>query len=384
MAELDMVKNMPDISFIDYATMESLLKEMIKDFQDKYEEVTGKGITLAQADPNRLVLYACALQIYQGFQYLDRAGKQNLLKFSYGNFLDNLAALKGITRNAASAATTMIRFCLSEVRNSVITIPKGTRVTTAAASCYFETTEVVEIGKGKLYAEIKAECTVTGELGNDYEVGEINVIVDPIAYIDSVINVSVSSAGTDTENDEHLAERVFLAPSQYSVAGPDEAYAYWVKTFNSDITDVKITSPSPVVVDVRFIMKNGELPDETIVGNLQDFLEDKKIRPLTDKVQVGAPEIVEYNLDIKYYINESDKSRTETIKSDVTTAVENYIIWQCSKIGRDINPSKLTKLIIEAGAKRIEIAEPTFCHAPDNCVAKLKSKTVEYGGIEDD
>ena len=42
-----------------------------------------------------MILYSAAAQIYQAMQYVDRAGKQSLLKYSYSEFLDNLALLKG-------------------------------------------------------------------------------------------------------------------------------------------------------------------------------------------------------------------------------------------------------------------------------------------------
>lgn len=58
----------PDISFIKDAKVEEVLSRMINDYQDKYKEITGKEISLAKADPYRLIIYACALQIYQAMQ----------------------------------------------------------------------------------------------------------------------------------------------------------------------------------------------------------------------------------------------------------------------------------------------------------------------------
>ena len=60
----------PDISFIENMTLESLQEQMIADFTEKYKEETGQELTLGLADPNRLVLYSAALQIYQGMQYI--------------------------------------------------------------------------------------------------------------------------------------------------------------------------------------------------------------------------------------------------------------------------------------------------------------------------
>ena len=61
---------------------------MVSDFEKRYRELTGNTMTLAAADPYRLILYACAVAIYQGYQYTDKAGKMGLLKYSTGDFLD--------------------------------------------------------------------------------------------------------------------------------------------------------------------------------------------------------------------------------------------------------------------------------------------------------
>ena len=97
--ELKKLSEYPDVSFIDAVSFSQLQEQMIKDYEDKYREETGKDISLAQADPYRLILYSCAVAVYQGYQYEDRAGKMGLLKYSTGDFLDNLAALKGVSRS---------------------------------------------------------------------------------------------------------------------------------------------------------------------------------------------------------------------------------------------------------------------------------------------
>ena len=63
--------------------------------------------------------------------------------------------------------------------------------------------------------------------------------------------------------------------------------------------------------------------------------------------------------------------------------VDDFIVWQTSKMGRDINPSYLTKMMMDAGAKRVEVRQPTFQSVEDIAVGKLQSKTVLNGGLED-
>ncbi len=124
--ELD---NYPDINFIDNLTVETLMDEMVADFCTKYAEESGTELTLGKADPYRMILYAAALQIYQGMQYIDRAGKQSFLKYAYADFLDNLGALKGVERKSGEGSTAIERFSVSEKRSEAIAIPMGTGVT---------------------------------------------------------------------------------------------------------------------------------------------------------------------------------------------------------------------------------------------------------------
>lgn len=147
---------------------------------------------------------------------------------------------------------------------------------------------------------------------------------------------------------------------------------------------VTVTSPAPAEVEIRFLMENGEIPTPTVMSGLEDYLQDNKIRPLTDKVTVLAPEQQQFSISLTYYINRSDQAKANSIQEAVQRAVEEYIKWQTYTIGRDINPSELIKRIVEAGAKRVEISSPVFTAVPPDTVARIGQKTLTYGGLEND
>ena len=377
------VFNLPDVSFTDNDTLDAMQARLIANYEARYKELTGKEISLAPADPMRVLIYALALDLYQIEQYVERAGKQDLLKYSYGDFLDHLAAGRGVTRQQPAAATATIRFTLSEEKAYAVGIPAGPRVTNGEG-VYFQTLEYGEVPTGELTVEIVAECTEEGVAGNDLVPGQLNVLVDPVAYVESVPNTDTSSGGTNLETDESLAERVFLAPSGYSVAGPDDAYVYWAKTYNTDIGSVKPTSPNPCEVVIYILMADGTIPSQGVVGGLQAFLQDENIRPLTDQVTVATPTVKNFAVNLTYYINRSDSSRATTIQQDVENAVTDYITWQSAEIGKDINPSELIKRVVAAGAKRVVVTNPVFTTVAETEVAQISTKTVNYGGLEDD
>lgn len=382
MALIDEIANLPDVSFIDGVTLDDIQQQMVQDYLDKYEELTGESTELTRADPVSLILYACSVQIFQAMLYVDRAGKQDLLKYSYGEFLDNLAALKGIAREPAKPAVVTMRFSLAAIRPDTVAIPQGTRVSNG--DLYFETDEYTEIPSGDTYADVTATCQTDGEDGNGLLPGEINVLVDPIAYVASVANTESTVGGTDIEDDDTLASRVYIAPSKYSVAGPEEAYRYWITEFNSSISDVYLSSPEAGQVLIEFILEGGELPNEAMVRSLADYLANENIRPLTDEVIVQLPATATFNVNVQYWINRSDINKAATIQAAVEQAVTDYVSWQQSKIGRDINPDKLISLMEQAGAKRVAVTEPVFSVMPDATIGRIGTKTVSYGGIEND
>lgn len=381
---LNTIDNLPDISFIDNMTLEDIQSLMLNSFIQKYKEVTGKTIQLSKADPNRIIMLSCAQIIYQGLQQVDKAGKMNFLKYAFDGYMDNLSVLKKVTRNEAKAATVPIKFTLSEARASATSIPAGTRVT-AAYEVYFATMEYAEIPIGATELEVMAECTEPGTIGNDYAAGELSTLVDPIGFIKSVTNTKASTGGTEIEDDQSMAERTYLAPSSYSTAGPDDAYEYWVKDSNPSIGDVKIKSPTPGVVDIRFVMDDGSVPDDTIVANTQAYVEQRGKRPLTDNVQVKKPTVEEYTISIQYFINSSESGSATAIQAQVEAAVNEYILWQATKVGRDINPDELVARVKNAGAKRVIVTAPVFRVIGDTAKAQLSgTPTVTYGGLEND
>ena len=381
---MNAIKNLPDISFIDNKTIDQVRQEMVADYESFISGATGQTVTLERSSVHRMELYAAAAQIYQAMQYIDRQGKQNILKYSYSDFLDNLAIFKGVTRNPATAATTTLRFTLSAERDTATGIPQGTRVSTAG-SIYFATDVYAEIPAGSTTVDVPATCTVAGTDGNGFAAGELATIVDPIPYVASVTNTTATEGGAEIESDDDLAERVFLAPGAYSTAGPEDGYLYHAKAYSATIGDVVATSNQAAgTVDIVFIMADGSTPGEEMIEGLEGYLQGKTIRPMTDLVRVAAPQEVQYTINLTYYINRSDSAQAVTIQQQVAAAVEQYKTWQRA-IGRDINPSQLVRMVMDAGAKRVTVTAPTYTTVDATKVSALQGEAViSYGGLEDD
>ena len=377
--EMNAIKSLPDISFIDNKDIDQVRRKWWRTMK-----ATGQTVTLERSSVHRMELYAAAAQIYQAMQYIDRQGKQSILKYSYSDFLDNLAIFKGVTRNPATPATTTLRFTLSAERDTATGIPQGTRVSTAGA-IYFATDVYAEIPAGATTVDVPATCTVAGTDGNGFAAGELATIVDPIPYVASVTNTTATEGGAEIESDDDLAERVFLAPGAYSTAGPEDGYLYHAKAYSAAIGDVVATSNQAAgTVDIVFIMADGSTPGEEMIEGLEGYLQGKTIRPMTDLVRVAAPQEVTYTINLTYYINRSDSAKAVTIQAAVAQAVADYQTWQRA-IGRDINPSQLVRMIMDAGAKRVTVTAPTYTAVDATKVSAIQGDAViSYGGLEDD
>lgn len=384
MPDISTIKDLPDISFIEYKTVDDVKTSMVADYEAYMTEATGKPYTLPRVSRDRFKLYAAAAQIYQAMKYVDIKGKMDTVKYSVGDFLDLLGAFRcGATRNQAAAAVTTIRFTLSAARASVTAIPKGTRI--AAGQLFFATSVYAEIPAGDLTADIPATCMTAGETGNGLAPGELKTLVDPVPYVQSVENTSTSSGGADRESDESFAARIFIAPGKYSTAGSRNGYEYHVQDYSSAIGGVHVSSDQAAgTVDIVFVMADGSLPSAEMISAMSQHMSAETLRPMNDLVTVRAPAEVKYTVSLTYYINQSDNNRAAAIQQAVSAAVDNYIAWQ-RKIGRDINPSKLLALVMGAGAKRAQITAPIFTAIPADSIAAIDgTASITYGGLEDD
>lgn len=381
---IDKLYNLPDISVIDDIDIEQIKKEMVDDYHRAYEQETGESIILYPAHKDRIKLNIVANKLYQAYQCIDNGFKMNFLRYAYGEYLDQLGANRKLYRQEARPAVTILRFELEEARSQVTAIPQGKRAT-AGDNVYFATDDYAEIPAGELTIDVAATCTQAGTAGNGYSTGQINALADKIPYIASVSNVSDSSGGSAKESDSDFRERVYLAPSSYSTAGTEDAYVYWIKQYNSAaIEDVKVQTKEDATVDIRLVLSGGELPSKAFLDGITTYLSSSGIKPLTDKIVVSAPDVVEYNLDCTYYIARSNKDNVNTIQEMAADAVNEWVLWQKTHIGADINTDMLIAYLRVAGVKRAVIRSPGYTAITDMQIAVAANVTLQYGGLEND
>lgn len=371
----------PEIEFVETDT-ESIENNLIQIYEEMKQKSGNKNYKVYPASPEKLFISYMAAIIVQQRVLINQAAKMNVPRWATGEYLDSIAELfKDAQRLPASPARATFRCYISEEQQQSIIIPKGTRVT-FDGDIVFATEYDLEIKKGELYADVEAVCETAGTIGNDLAPGQVKEIIDVYDYFQKIENITRTSGGTDQETDEDFRERMREDMEAYSTAGPANGYIYFAKSVSAAVSDVAVDSPEPGIVDVRILLKNGEKPTETILKNIEAELNAETIRPLTDIVKVSVPNTVEFDIDLTFWIDETNMANAKVIEEKARTAVKEFIAWQTEKMGRDINQSNLIARLMQTGVKRVAVRKPEFTVIDKVSVATLKNCTILNGGVE--
>ncbi|MBM7579999.1 baseplate assembly protein [Jeotgalibacillus terrae] len=364
--------NLPEINFVelDAAELERL-------GVTKFEELMGE--TLSESDPRRKMLQSVAFVGAMLANNIDFTAKQNRLTYAVDNYLEHIGAGKNVDRLAPVAAKTMVRYNVNNPEE--FTIPAGHRL--SINDLYFETQVATIVEIGVEYVDIQSVCSEPGTAGNDFLPGQITEIVDPLPWVSSAVNVTTSSGGTDWETDDAYAERIRTANENLSTAGPELGYEYLAKSASQNVIDVHVDSPAAVEIVITPLMINGEAPDEDEKTAILAACNARSARPMTDLVSVADPVITNHTINVTYYLPQSLVAQEAIYQTAVGYSVDDYVLWQKSKLGRGIDPSELYARMTQEGAKRISVDPNTYVSVADNEVAHV-AVNLTYGGLIND
>ena len=339
--------------------------------------------TLYPGDPVRLFLESLAYVLAIQNHVIDLAGRQNLLAFAQGKHLDFIGMMVGTPRLGHGYATCTQRLELEGVGFGV-EIPADTQVTTADGKRVFQVLAPAVAPAGATHIDLTVTAEQPGADANGLVPGQINRLIKPLPYVKSTSNITATALGADVESDDHYRARIQEAPEAFTCAGPTGAYRALAKAVHQDIAEVAVWSPKPGSVDVCPVMMGGELPSDEVLEALRRKLSAEDVRPLTDTVTVSLPGLVGYELDVEWTLSRRNEALAASVAAAVGAAVEKYRVWQRSKPGRDILPTKVISLMEQAGARRVVVRSPAYTVLEARQLARESSVTVKYAGIEDD
>ena len=341
---------------------------------------TALGRSLAPADIETLIsncfCYELQLMRISG----NNAFRQSLVDFAAAPMIDYLAGLVGVVRLTASSSTCTLQFNLVPGHNAVI-IPAGTRVQSIDGKVVFQTVADASAAIGVDIVIIEGLASTSGAVGNGYTSGDISVLLDPKAFIATVLNTDTTAGGNDAETDDQLRVRIKLAPASFSVAGPTEAYIFWAKSAHPSIVDVACITTNPGEVTLYPLCAGGVAPSSQILTDVLTICNDTKIRPQNDTVLSAAPTVTNYTIEVNL------TTYTTAVDADVITAVtaalQGYVNTNLNSLGKDVILTEIIALSkIDSMVYDVAVAHPTanVIAGSDNVYTKCTGITVNIIG----
>ena len=228
--------------------------------------------------------------------------KQGFLDTATGFWLDRKASEYGLIRKPAIKTEGRVVFSRKVARNTNVSIPSGSIVTTpkdqSGKEYRFFTTEDAILPSGQLSVTVPV---IAETAGSAFNVGpwSITLMKTYVAGVDAVSNPTdwMSIVGADEEKDSALRQRCFLAWEELSQGGTARAYVSWalsVPGVKSAFVDDTLPRGEGTV-DI-YIMGEAGPPDPALLASVQDVVDQN--RPITADAQVRSPQVVSVNISV--------------------------------------------------------------------------------------
>jgi phage-related baseplate assembly protein len=344
---------------------------------------TGLGKKIEPASIERLLINGFAYRESLLRNAINDTGVMNLLRFAPAPMLDYLGELVGVSRIPAvpSGCTLLLTFAGN---TTPIVVPEGTRIGAQDQKVFFRTIEAVSVPANTVNVSVKAECDTAGLVGNGYNQGEINLIMDPVAYLAEATNSDVTAGGAEEEADERLRERIKLAPSAFSTAGSINAYKFWALTANPLIVDVSVPRVPVVPGEVRIypLMESGDVTPSEVIDQVKAAVEPDNVRPLTDTPVVTSPTRIDYTLQVNVTLFEDSIQQDVTDKANEN--LQTFVDEKRRKLGRDIIGTQIIAALskdLEADLYKVELVGFSDIVVNENSFAFCTAFNISVVGI---
>lgn len=160
----------------------------------------------------------------------------------------------------------------------------------------------------------------------------------------------------DGEDDASLRARAQLAPEGLSVAGPVGAYDFHARGADGRVADVAVLSPSPGVVRVVVLSTEAAgVPAQDILDAVATALNDERVRPLCDTVQVDPAAVLDYAITATLTVR--DGPDPEVVRATAEQAARDYAADRHA-LGKRVSLSGIYAVLHVAGVDRVALDSP--------------------------
>lgn len=252
--------------------------------------------------------------------------KQGFLATATGFWLDLKVREYGLTRKPAIMTRGMVTFGRRRALGTNVTIPAGVIVTTLTdqngRQFRFVTTEAVVLQSGQAEVLVPVQAEKSGAAWN-VGAGAIQKLTVYVSGIDYVRNDGgwITAEGADTETDEELRRRGFLAWAELARGGTRDAYISWALSVpgvkNAFVDDTLPRGQGTVDV---YVISTAGLPTAALVAQVQGVVDAN--RPITADVLVKAPTVRWIALDL--VVTPKRLADTTVIESELRTRMDAF------------------------------------------------------------
>jgi len=359
-----------------------------------FEEKTGR--TLYPAQDERLMISIIEYKASLLVNMFNEAAKLNLTQYSKGAILDCIGEMFDTKRLQGEYGYDTLKITLNTTFTNDLTISKGLEVMSKDEKFTFATSEDLIIPAGETEGSVKVVAKEIGADVNVYGASDVNILVKPVSYIDSVTNLNGISGGAGVETDEAYIKRILLAPERFSCAGSRQSYIYHALSANAKIIDAsaesvqykanitisttqndetttttyeessgQITTPdftasvNHKLGKFEFTLNNktyslNMLPDTTVkiypltdeettpqavLDDVETLLNGDSVNPMTDNVLAISPTKVTKTIAVTIKLDEEADS--DYVSAQANEILNEYKSTMRSKLGSEIVPSQL-------------------------------------------
>ncbi|MBT0611954.1 baseplate assembly protein [Campylobacter hyointestinalis] len=299
-------------------------------------------ITLLESDNYSALLETLAYRELLLRARINQSVKSMLLPYASGSDLDNVVAIYGIERLKGEKPTARIKFSLSTTLDYDVFIPAGLSLSSDKG----------DTAKLKDSLVIKAgnkEITGISVLDSFIKQSDIKCeyIQTPLPFVLKAKQESNFSGGAEVESDERLKDRAVLSLERFSTAGAKKAYIYHALSANAKVEEVNVLNGGAGIVNVY--IKSTDMSEETR-QSVAEYLNDEKVRPLTDNAVVANANIV--SVEIRAELELMDMFLQDEIDKQIKSSKTSLTI------GEDLNLSYIYSVLHKDGVYRVNLANP--------------------------
>ena len=327
-------------------TIDEIYQEMLACFGEQTGLEPREGCDLSAR------LYALAAQVYSLYVQSEWVVRQAFPQTAEGEYLDQHAQLRGLSRKPAVAAEGIVRFTAGDVSESDREIPQGT-VCMTAGLVRFETTRSTVIPADERTAEAPVRALEPGSLGNVSAGAIVSMAVAPFG-VSSCTNPDPCTGGADGEADEALRERVLETFKRLPNGANVAFYQQGALSFDQVAAATVIPRPHGVgTVDVIPATLTG-IPDDDLLKQMQDYFDER--REIAVDLEVRAPTPVSVDITVQVELEEG-QNRDEVL-ARVRDAIQSWFTGRL--LGQRVLRAKLGEIVYHCeGVANYSITTPS-------------------------